>query len=233
MAYVTTVERSLGVNKKGIELVEEVRQYEFCYDIWNYILDFTDIKIKARMEEERKLFDLPYFDVTQFKVGKYVFTSPYYRASYGHIVKEQIYIITEATKKYIKMKPHDKDTDMFGNKEIRIVNPKYLILLGLNLTDLEHKIRVFEINRDIERCLLYNNYFDTRFFRIGKIITLTKTYDTLYCGTYRIEEATKESLSLIRLENWGDKIEEIGCIRTVKKVRYLRNFHFINLLSFC
>lgn len=72
MAYVTTIERSFGVNKKGIELVEEVRQYEFCDDIWNYILDFTDINIETKIKKLQKDYDNilePYSDDDSFGVS--------------------------------------------------------------------------------------------------------------------------------------------------------------------
>ena len=51
MAYVTTVEEFIGTTKKGKQLYLETDKYEFCYDIWNYILDFTGYKYSFQLEK--------------------------------------------------------------------------------------------------------------------------------------------------------------------------------------
>lgn len=44
MAYVTTIQEIYGTNSKGATLYLETDKYDFCDDIWNYILDFTGWK---------------------------------------------------------------------------------------------------------------------------------------------------------------------------------------------
>jgi len=51
MAYVTTVERFVGTNNKGKEFYEETDKYDFCDDIWNYILDFTGWKYSFNLNK--------------------------------------------------------------------------------------------------------------------------------------------------------------------------------------
>jgi hypothetical protein len=205
MAYVTTVEEFIGTTKKGKQLYLETDKYEFCYDIWNYILDFTDIKLKAKIREEiKELKEEKNGLVKSLNYNSELICGTQIRGIHNHTSKE-LRFVNDLEVGYVVNDFWDY-TYAFGNwlNNMDNVYVEFRKKLCHKVDNIRNRlydltIRIYDlytILNDKDKKYFNNKHFDTTEFRVGRLVESNKYRKVgrklQVVSIYRIMEVSKK-----------------------------------------